>query len=246
MGNFVAFKYDFHAKLGTTSSAVPTSVTGLTAVYNINDASVQTRTDVKEVINYDTPQGYKKKLAGLQDYSIPMELTLDVTDAGYRLLRGASGDAASGVTLCWYRKTPITDGSTDDAEVLAGVSFVTNFQEKIKAGDVSACSFNLDGYGAPLWYPQGRGIATLTVTTAGSGLTAGTAIPLVGKVPTDGNGSGLGATATLVVTGNAVTSATVVAKGANYKVGDTLTVTSSTVLTGASAVAPVFTVATVS
>lgn len=62
-----------------------------------------------------------------------------------------------------------------------------------------------------------NGIATLGSVTAGSAYTNGTYtnIPLTG-------GSGTGATATIVVASNAVTTVTMVNRGANYKAADVL------------------------
>jgi hypothetical protein len=104
-------------------------------------------------------------------------------------------------------------------------------------------SFTLTGFGQLKWWPQGNPIATLTVTTAGSGLTAATYddVVLIG-------GSGANATADIVVAaGGTVTAApTIILGGRNYVVGDVLQVALGDVGGSGADVAPTFTVATVS
>ena len=62
------------------------------------------------------------------------------------------------------------------------------------------------------------GIAVVSITSAGSGYTNGTY-----SYRTLTGGSGTGATATIVVSGNVVTTVTINDKGKNYVIGDTLT-----------------------
>ena len=112
-------------------------------------------------------------------------------------------------------------------------------------GQVATISFTLEGQGAPTDYQQGSGIATLTITNGGNGLSAGTGVALVSTTPAQGNLSGRNATVTTTVNGSGVIqTATIVAAGANYKVGDVLTITDPTVF-GTGDTAPVLTVATV-
>jgi hypothetical protein len=111
-------------------------------------------------------------------------------------------------------------------------------------------SFTLTGYGAYKFYPQGNPAATLTITTAGSGLTPATysAVALISSSPAAGIGSGKGATADIVVAagGTVTATPTIVAGGTNYRVGDILTVALGDVGGSGTDVVPTFTVATVS
>ncbi|NBN88488.1 MAG: hypothetical protein EBV32_05335, partial [Proteobacteria bacterium] len=121
----------------------------------------------------------------------------------------------------------------------------TNLQEDLTAGNVAKLTFTLEGYGVPQDYQQGDGIATLTITNGGNGLSAGTGVALVSTSPAQGNLSGKNATATITVNGSGVIQTiTVVASGENYKVGDVLTITDTAVV-GSGDTAPVLTVATV-
>jgi hypothetical protein len=175
---------------------------------------------------------------------------LDVTDAGYEILKKAAINAASGAALEWYRETPVTDASGDDPEVHSGLAQIGDFSEDIAAGNISKVSFTLTGYGAYYFYPQGNPAATLTITTAGSGLTPATytGVALISSTPAAGIGSGKGATATIVAAGGGTVTAvpTIVAGGTNYRVGDILTVAAGTVGDAGADVRPTFTVATVS
>ena len=176
-------------------------------------------------------------------------MNLDVTDDGYEILKKAAINAANGATLEWYRETPVTDASGDNSEVHAGLAQIGDFSEDIVAGNIAKVTFTLTGYGAYKFYPQGNPIATLTTTTAGSGLTPATytAVALVSTNPAAGIGSGKGATADIVVGGGGtVTSTTIVAGGTNYRIGDILTVGAGTVGDAGSDVLPTFTVLTVS
>ncbi len=177
-------------------------------------------------------------------------MNLDVTDAGYEILKKAALNAASGSILEWYRETPVTDASGDNPEVHSGLAQIGDFSEDITAGNIAKVSFTLTGYGVYYFYPQGNPIATLTVTTAGSGLTPATysGVALLSSNPAAGIGSGKGATADIIVAGGGTVSAapTIVAGGTNYRVGDILTVAAGTVGDAGSDVLPVFTVATVS
>lgn len=175
-------------------------------------------------------------------------MNLALGSAGYRVIKAAWINGAAGQTLQVYKISPVKDGSGADPEIHAGVAQVVNFQEDTAAGNVATVSFDFSGYGQLLWYPQGLGIATLTVTSGGSGMTPATYtdVPLVGLTPGQGAGSGRSATASVTVAGGgAVTTApTITLAGTNYNVGDVLTADLADL--GGAGVAPQFTVATVS
>lgn len=243
---FAAFGYELWVATGTTASAIPTSTTGLTRILSLDNAGIQGASDVTDVIDYDSDAGFKANLITGNSYTISCSMNLDVTDSGYALLKSAFRDGGAGTLLRWLRKTPVTDNSGDDSEFHSGIAFVSNFSEDITAGNVAKVTFDLNGYGAYNFYPQGAGIATLTVTSGGSGLTAATYtdVALVNST----NVGGIGATADIVVgAGGTVTSApTIVLAGTNYRVGDVVTVALGDVGGSGSDVVPTFTVATVS
>jgi hypothetical protein len=74
-------------------------------------------------------------------------MNLSLNDAGYIVLKNAALDAATGVTVEWYRESPEMT-ATGAPEKHAGVAFVTDFSEDIQAGNVASVSFTLTGYGA--------------------------------------------------------------------------------------------------
>ena len=243
---FAAFGYELHVATGTTASAIPTSTTGLTRILSLDNAGIQGASDITDVIDYDSDAGFKANLVTGNSYTISCSMNLDVTDSGYALLKGAFRDGGSGTLLRWLRTTPVTDASGDDAEFHSGIAFVSNFAEDVTAGNVAKVTFDMNGYGAYSFYPQGKGIATLTVTTGGSGLTAATysGVSLVNST----NVGGLSATADIVVesSGDVTAAPTIVAAGTNYRVGDVVTVALADVGGTTGDVAPTFTVATVS
>lgn len=147
---FNALNYRFWVKAGTTASAVPTTSTGMTEVLSLTNAGIQSSTDTQDVLDYGSSLGYKAKLVTGNSYNIPMEMNLDLNDAGYAVLKQASLDAANGVTVQWYRESPEMS-ATGNPEKHAGVAFVTNFSESIQAGNVATVSFTLEGYGAYTW-----------------------------------------------------------------------------------------------
>jgi len=232
-------------KEGTTASEPPTSSTGMTEILSLSDASLQTTSETQIATDYQTPFGYGSLLVTGKSWTLPLQLNLDTTSDGYKLLRRSDNNGAKGVTVQAYRALPLVGSGNTNPQVDAGVAFVSNYQETMARGNIATVSFTLQGYGAPLAYQQGNPIATLTITTPGAGLSAGTAVPLVPVTPGPGNLSGLGATATITVNGSGVIqTATIVAGGKNFRVGDTLTITDPAVV-GAGDTAPLFTVATV-
>lgn len=147
---FNALNYRFWVKAGTTASVAPTDSTGMTEVLSLTNAGIQGSSDTTDVLDYGSQQGYKASLVTGQSYSIPMELNLDLSSAGYAILKQAHMDAATGVTVEWYRESPEMS-ETGDPETHAGVAFVTDFSEDIAAGGVAKVSFTLTGYGAYTW-----------------------------------------------------------------------------------------------
>jgi hypothetical protein len=237
---FAAFGYELWVATGTTASTAPTSTAGLTRIFSLDNAGIQSTSDTVDVIDYGSDGGFKANLVTGNSYTISCSMNLDVTDAGYALLKNAALTAGTGTTLRWFRLTPVTDGSSDTAEAHAGVAFVTNFSEDITAGNVAKVTFDLAGYGAYTFVPQGgtagTGIATVTITDGGANLTAKNGVELVG-------GSGFGAIANLTVVTGAITAVTIVNAGTGYAVNDVLTVLDPAVV-GTGDTLPTFEVAT--
>jgi hypothetical protein len=127
---------------------------------------------------------------------------------------------ASGIeSLLWNGDTALTGNST--------LKWFDGFRKQIKAGSYVNVS------------PEGT-ILTKGSITGGSSYTNGTytAVALTG-------GSGTGATATIVVGSNAVTTVTIVSGGFGYKVGDVLSATAASIGgTGTGFSVPVATVST--
>jgi hypothetical protein len=233
-------------KLATTASAAPTTTSTMTEVLSMTNASISVSSDTQTVLDYSTDFGFSSQLVTGNSYSLGCQLNLDPTSEGYLTLKRAAQTSASNVTVQWYRELPLVGTSNDNPQVDAGVAFVSNWSESLEAGSVASVSFDLLGYGAPKNYRQGDPVATLTITDGGLGLTAQTGVALVGTTPAQGNGSGKNGTVTITVNGSGVIqSATIVAGGEGYKVGDVLTITDATVF-GSGDTAPVLTVATVS
>jgi hypothetical protein len=247
---FAALGYKLFVKLGTSASSIPTTSAGMTRILSLDNTGIQGTSESTSVVDYDSVQGFQSNLITSQSYSIPCSMNLDVTDAGYEILKKAALKAADGTLLEWYRETPVTDASGDDPEVHSGLAQIGDFSEDITAGNIAKVSFTLTGYGVYFFYPQGNPIATLTVTTAGSGLTPATysGVALLSSNPAAGIGSGKGATADIIVAGGGTVSAapTIVVGGTNYKVGDILAVGAGTVGDAGADVRPTFTVLTVS
>lgn len=147
---FAALGYKFYVKAGTTASSTPSSSTGMTEVLSLTNAGIQGSSDSTDVLDYGSTQGFKASLVTGQSYTIPCSMNLDLNDAGYAVLKQAALDAATGVTVQWYRESPEMS-STGNPEKHAGVAFVTDFSEDIQAGNVATVSFTLTGYGAYAW-----------------------------------------------------------------------------------------------
>lgn len=154
-GNFfAALGYELWVDTGVASDTAPTSTSGLTQIFSVTNASIQGTSDTVDVLDYGSEFGFKASLVTGQSYTIPVTLNLDVSDAGYQLIKQASLEATSGTALKWFRQTPVTDGSGDDPETHAGIAFVGSFQESLEAGGIASVSFDLVGIGAPTWTAQ--------------------------------------------------------------------------------------------
>jgi hypothetical protein len=247
VGFFVAYDYRLWVKLGTTASAIPTSRSTMTEIINIDNVGVTSNSDTVNAIDYASEAGFAKQLVSGNSWSMPFGMNMDITSAGYKLMERAFLESANGACLQIWRESPVTDGSSDDPEILAAVVQVSGLSEDIVAGNVAKVSGTLNGYGVYYKYQQGNSIATLTVTNGGLGLAAAaSAVPLVCLTPKANQASGRGATATTTVNGSGVIqTVTIVAGGNNYVVGDTVTIDDASVFSSGDT-APVLTVATVS
>jgi hypothetical protein len=147
---FAALGYRFYVKAGTTASTNPANSTGMTEVLSLTNAGIQGSSSTTDVLDYGSSQGFSASLVTGQSYTIPCSMNLNLNDSGYKILKQAALDAASGVTVEWYRESPEMS-STGNPEYHSGVAFVTDFSEDIQAGNVSSVSFTLTGYGAYTW-----------------------------------------------------------------------------------------------
>jgi hypothetical protein len=242
---FISYGVRVWVKPCTLAATAPTSSAGMTELINLIDQPFELGSETKEIITQGSSQGFKKSIITSSEWMVPLEMNLDVTSAGYQILKYAGLNAAkSGVdnAVQFWMETPVTDGSGDTPESHAGVGQIADFKPEMKAGDVAIVKCKIQGFGDPVWTEQtgaggGTGIATLTITSGGAGLTAATAVPLIG-------GSGYGATATVTVSGGVINGATIVSGGTNYVVGNQLTILSSSVV-GAGDTLPTLVVATV-
>ena len=242
---FAAVGIRFWVKGGTVASTPPTSTAGMVEVLSVTDSSISNNNTSQRVNDYGGQLGYGKSLVTESGYSLPCNLNLDPNSEGYKILRRAAMNAASGQTLEFFRQLPVVAGTDAIGQCDAGVAIVQQFQESLATNTVATISFSLEGQGAPMTYQQGSAAATLTLTNPGNGLSAGTAIPLVPLSPAAGSLSGRNVTATITVNGSgAIQTAVIVSGGQNVKVGDTFTITDPTVV-GAGDTAPILTVATV-
>ena len=144
---FNSLGYRFWVKAGTTASTAPTDSTGMTEVLSLTNAGIQGKSDTTQILDYGSPQGFKASIVTGADYTIPMSMNLDLRDQGYQTLKTAFLNAASGVTVQWYRESPEMTAA-GNPEKHAGVAFVTDFAEEVQAGNVAKVSFTLNGYGA--------------------------------------------------------------------------------------------------
>ena len=144
---FNSLGYRLYVKLGTTSSTNPTASTGMTEVLSVTNAGIQSSSQTQEIQDYGSTLGFTASVVTTQSYSIPCEMNLNLNDAGYLVLKEAAMDAATGVTVEWYRESPEMS-ALGDPEYHSGVAFVTDFSESIAAGNVATISFTLSGYGA--------------------------------------------------------------------------------------------------
>lgn len=147
---FNSLGYRFYVKLGTTASTNPTSSTGLTEVLSLTEASIQGTTQTQDILDYGSTLGYTASIVQQQSYNIPMQMNLNLNDAGYLILKQAAMEAATGTTVEWYRESPEMT-TTGAPEYHSGVAWVTEFSESIAAGNVAQVTFTLTGYGAYDW-----------------------------------------------------------------------------------------------
>jgi hypothetical protein len=240
----INFDHELWIAKGTTASAIPTDTTGLTKVFNLTDASMTSTSTSTTVQDYDSDPSSARDAVTSVAKSMPVVLNLSPGDPAYQILMECADRATENLAVRYFRQLAKVPGTTGSPECRAGIATVTGFNEGLATAGVGAMTFTLTAFGGSVWYPQGGGIATLTVTTGGSGLTpatyTGVALEKVGI-------GGRGAAATIIVAaGGGVTAApTVTAGGTNWRVGDVVTAALADIGGAGSDVAPTFTVATV-
>ena len=147
---FNSLGYRLWVKAGTTASTHPTTSTGMTEVLSLTEAGIQGSSQTQDVLDYGSSLGFTASIVQQQSYTIPMQMNLNLNDAGYAVLKNAALNAATGVTVEWYRESPEMS-ATGSPEYHSGVAWVTDFSESIAAGNVAAVTFTLTGYGAYSW-----------------------------------------------------------------------------------------------
>ena len=241
----INFDHELYIAKGTTSSAIPTSTSGLTKVFNLTDASMTSTSSSVNVQDYDSDPTSSKEAITSVAKSMPVVLNLSPSDAAYQILMECADRATENLAVRYFRVSSKVPGSTGaDAEVRAGIATVSGFNEGRAVAGVGAMTFTLTAFGGSTWYPQGGAAATVTVTTGGSGLTPAT-YTAVNLVPVGIGGRNV--QATIIVAGGGLVSAapTITAGGNNVRVGDVYTAALADIGGAGSDVAPTFTVATV-
>ena len=130
---FASLNYRLFVKLGTSASTAPTTSGGMTRILSLDNAGIQGTSESTSVVDYDSEQGFQSNLITSQSYNLPCSMNLDVSDAGYEILKKAAIKAADGTLLEWYRETPVTDASGDNPEIHAGLAQIGDFSEDIVA-----------------------------------------------------------------------------------------------------------------
>jgi len=133
----------------------------MTEVKNLTNFAIQSSSDTEDVKTYDYDTsgtgGWSNTVVTGNSYTVDCTLNIDMSDAGYLILKQAALDSATGATVEWYRESPTTAGDCENpgtsvsGETHAGVAYVTNFSEDIQAGNVAAVTFTLTGIGAYVW-----------------------------------------------------------------------------------------------
>jgi len=122
----------------------------MSEVLSLTEAGIQGTTQTQDVLDYGSTLGFTASIVQQQSYSIPMQMNLNLNDAGYLVLKNAALNAATGVTVEWYRESPEMT-TTGNPEYHSGVAWVTDFSESIAAGNIAQVTFTLTGYGAYTW-----------------------------------------------------------------------------------------------
>jgi hypothetical protein len=241
----INFDHELYIAKGTTSSAIPTSTTGLTKVFNLTDASMTSSSSSVNVQDYDSDPTSSKEAITSVAKSMPVVLNLSPADPAYQILMECADRATENLAVRYYRISAKVPGSTGaDAEVRAGIATVSGFNEGRTVAGVGAMTFTLTAFGGSTWHPQGGAAATVTITTAGSGLTPAT-YDDVALVAVGIGGRNITADITVAAGGTVEVAPTITAGGNNVRVGDVYTVALADVGGAGSDTVPVFTVATV-
>ena len=238
----INFDHELWIAKGTTSSAVPTSTTGLTKVFNLTDASMSSTSNTQNVQDYDSDPTSERAAVLSIAKTMPVVLNLSPGDPGYQILMEVNERGTENLAVRYFRISAKVPGSVGDAECRAGIATVTGFSEGRAVAGVGAMTFTLTAFGGSTWYPQGQAAATVTVTTGGSGLTVATYddVPLI---PVGIGGRNITADIPVASGGIVSVAPTIVLGGQNVRVGDVYTCDVADI--GTTGVPPTFTVATV-
>ena len=142
---------------GDACSTNPTAALA-TEIKNLTNFGIQSTSDSEEVKTYDdSAGGWSAAVVTGNSYTVDCVLNIDMTDAGYKLLKKAALESATGTAVEWFRESPTPSGDCDSGlpittpEYHSGVAYVTDFSEESQAGEVASVSFTLTGIGAYTW-----------------------------------------------------------------------------------------------
>jgi hypothetical protein len=240
----INFDHELFIAKGTTSSAIPTTSSGMTKVFNLTDASMTSSSSTVSAQDYDSDPSSAAEVVTQVTKSMPVVLNLSPGDAAYQILMECADRATENLAVQYFRVSAKVPGTLGDPEIRAGIATVNGFSESRAVAGIGSMTFTLNAFGGSVWYPQGRAAATVTVTTGGSGLTPATytAVPLI---PVGIGGRNVQATIIVAAGGTVTAAPTITAGGNNVRVGDVYTADLSLIGGVAPDVAPTFTVATV-
>jgi hypothetical protein len=239
----INFDHELWIAKGTTASAVPTSTTGLTKVFNLTDASMSSTSNTQNVQDYDSDPTSERAAVLSIAKTMPVVLNLSPGDPGYQILMEVNERGTENLAVRYFRISARVPGSTGaDPECRAGIATVTGFSEGRAVAGVGAMTFTLTAFGGSTWYPQGGAAATVTVTSGGSGMTPATytAVPFI---PVGIGGRNVVGTVVVAAGGLVSAAPPITAGGNNVRVGDIYTVAAASV--GTTGIMPTFAVATV-
>lgn len=190
-------------------------------LYGLTNAGLETDTGSETITTYDSAsRGFDQNVAVSKSWTLSLEGVSQFTDAGYKILRLMEANAVAGQLKVKIGRV----GPVGTSEAIYGYATLSGFSESVEAGSIVGWSLTAEGYGPYGLDLDNTGsinlvgpITAISLASGGSGYANGT---FTAKAVTGGSGSG--GTVNVTVSGNAVTSATLVSAGDGYAIGNTL------------------------